>query len=283
MPGPPDDVPPSELFLKLKEAPFPTAVVNFPRKTPDGQPVGTTRIRVLGGEAQEEARVRALQGLKAKYKFTNDDLSVQPGVALLNDAQAREVLALACVTEKPIAGTEGEHPRYAQVFRDAKAIGETLSADESAVLLQAYALVQNKFGPFEKTVQTEEELSAWIKRLVEGAAEFPLQHLSSVHWAELASLLAARAYTLSAILESLLSSLPPTLASRLETYSLGTGYFGRRAAATSADGTETSPVDALKIADVEITIDDARAMVARMKAAEDMILSALDEADAARD
>lgn len=281
MPGPPDDVPPADLFLKLQEA-RPSDVIDFPRKTGDGKRVGTTRIQVLLSSAHDKARIQALIKLRKTQGLTKEDIEGPYGATLLGDGTARELLAMACLTENPIAGSDGENPRYAQVFRDAEAIGDNLTSDEVAVLFQAYLLIQAKYGPFEKTVQTEQELSEWIKRLTEGAAAFPLQQLSSVHWAELASLLAVRAYTLSAILECLLPSLPPSLVSRLETYSLGTGFFGRRAAGTSADGTETSP-SRWGVPDVTLTVEDAKAVAERAKAAEEQMLAELDEADRNRD
>ncbi len=281
MPGPPEDIPPSELFLKLQES-RPSEVVNFPRKTSDGKPVGTTRIQVLRSQDHDTARINALRYLREKKKLTKEDMESPLGAAILGDATARELLAMACVTPKDHGSDDKAFNPF--VFRDAEAIGATLAADEVAVLFQAYLLVQAKWGPFEKTVQTEEELSSWVKRLVEGAAAFPLQHLSSVHWAELASLLAARAYTLSAILECLWPSLPPSLRSRLETYSMGIGFFGRRAASTSEAGTATSESEdgPLRVADVEITIEEARDMAARMKAAEEGALAELDASDATR-
>lgn len=282
MPGPPEDVSPSDLFLKLQEAPRPTELVDFPRRTPDGKPIGKTRIQVLRSEDHDVARLRAKAAVKARHKLTDADLQDEAGAAVLRDAAAREILAMACCVEKNL-GSE-DKPYYPLAFPDADGIGKFVSADELAVLFEAYRLVQAKYGPFEKTVQTEEELSAWIKRLVEGAAEFPLQQLSSVHWAELAFLLAVRAYTLSRILESLHSSLPPTLQSRLGTYSLGTGFFGAPVAATSPDGTATSPSDTrLKIHDVTITTEDARDMAAKIKAVEENALAALDEAELTRE
>jgi len=280
MPGPPEDVPPSDLFLKLSES-RPSEVVNFPRKTGDGKPIGTTRIQVLHAREHVLARKSALRYLTEVEKLTATELDTPMGRALLGDATAHELLAIACVTEKD-HGTDGK-PFHPRVFRDAASLASVLSANEVAVLFQAYLLVQGKYGPFERSIQTEQDLSDWIKRLVEGAAEFPLQQLSSDQWAESAFLLAQRAYTLSAILESLLPSLPPTLKSRLGTYSLGTGFFGARAAATSPDGTATSPSDALKIADVAVTVEDARDMAAGLKAAEEAALGVLDEAEREND
>lgn len=271
MPGPPTDVTPQELFLRLQEK-RPSEVVAFPRKTADGKPVGKLRIQVLPGRVHDTTRLAAIDKAKNKYKLSKDDQESELGRALISDCVAKELLALACCTEENFG--DEEKPFYPLVFPSPEAIGDVLSQDEIAVLFNCYLLVQNKWGPFDKTIGTEEELSDWIKRLVEGAAEFPLQQLASVHWAEAASLLAVRAYTLSAILESLFSSLPSTLASRLGTYSLGTNFFGKPAPNTSATGSETFLN--LRVLDVDITTDDARDMAMRMKDAEEGALAALD-------
>ncbi|HET9413813.1 MAG TPA: hypothetical protein VFO74_06775 [Pseudolabrys sp.] len=279
---PPEDVPASELFEKLQQTPRPSEVVAFPRRTRDGKPVGTVRIQVLGMRDHNLARSRAKKACEKAHGFTLADMESGIGAAILSDAVARELLAVACVTEDPIAGSaHTDKPAYARIFPSPESIDDVLSADELAVLFNCYLLVQTKWGPFEKTIQTEDELSSWVKRLVEGAREFPLSQMSSVHWADVASLLARRAFTLSATLESLSPSLPPTLRSRLETYSIGTSYFGQPATSESPSGTETS--QNLLVAGVEITIQDAKEMALRMKDAEESANAALDAADKARE
>ena len=283
MSGPPTDVSPSDLFLKLQQTPRPSEVVNFPRRTSDGKPIGTTRIQVLKAEDHDEARVKATQKVKAAHKVTEEDLRHPMVDAVVRDYAAREVLAMACLSEKSHGEINGK-PFFPRIFADGKSVGDLLSGDEVAVLFQAYLLVQAKFGPFERNVQTEQDLSDWIKRLVEGAAEFPLQHLSSAHWAELASFLARRAFTLSVILECLWESLPPTLKSRLGTYSLGTGFFGKPPANTPEAGLETLPEsDLRKLPEVEITVEDAAEIARRLKEAEAGALAALDEVERTRD
>lgn len=283
--GPPEDVPASELFLALQQA-RPSEVVNFPRKTADGKPVGTVRIQVLGMKEHDRARKTALEKAKTALKLSREDMDSPLGAALISDAVARELLFAACLTEAAIAGADD---RYARVFPTSESIAEFLSADEVAVLFNCYLLVQAKWGPFEKTIETEEELSQWVKRLVEGAAGYPLRHLSSVHWADVAYLLARRAFLLSGILDSLFKSLPPSLASRLGTFSLGTGFYLRPALGSPAESTATSDNpeagsdSSLRVLDVEITIEDARDMALRMKDAEEGALAVLDEADRNRD
>lgn len=279
MAGPPTDVTPAELFTKIQEPPRPSEVVNFPRRTPDGKPVGTVRIQVLPMREHTRARKAALEKATSQHKLSREDRDSGLGLAIVNDAVACELLAVACRTEQN-HGNE-EKPFYPVIFPTAEAIADLLSADEIAVLFNCYLLVQAKWGPFEKTIQTEQELSEWIKRLVEGAAEFPLAQLSSAPSAELPSLLARRAYTLSVILESLFSSLPNILKSRLGIYSLGTGFFGLPAADTSEAPTGTSP--SLRVADAEITIEDAKQFALQLKNSESAAIAALDAAEEMRD
>jgi hypothetical protein len=270
MPGPPTDVPASELFQRLSQR-LPSEVVAFPRRTPDGKPVGKLRIQVLPIDQINHARARGINKARERYKLDREDRESTYGQGLVSDCILAEVLAACCRSEANHGNDEKEF--YPLIFQSADQVNETLSPDEMGTLYNLYLQVQAKYGPSEKTIQTEEELSAWIKRLVEGAAEFPLQQLSSVHWDDVASLLAQRAYTLSVILESLCESLPSSFRSRLATFSLGTGYFGSPAPSTSADGTETSL--SLRIPDWEISREDAVAMTERMKLAEERLMAVL--------
>ncbi len=271
MPGPPEDVTAGELFQRLAQR-LPSEVVAFPRRTPDGKRVETVRIQVLPTEQHNLARARGLKKARERYKLDREDQEGSVGAALVSDCIVAELLAACCRSEQNHGNDDKEF--YPLIFQSGDQVNELLSADEMAVLYNLYLLVQTKYGPFEKTIQTEDDLSSWIKRLVEGAAEFPLQQLSSVHWADAASLLAQRAYTLSVILESLSESLPTSFKSRLATYSLGTGYFGSRAPSTSADGTETSLN--LRIPDWSVSREDAVAMAERMRMAEERITAVLE-------
>lgn len=279
MPGPPDDVEPGELFRKLMERPAPSAVIEFPRKDERGKPVGNVRIQVLSMTDHDDARLDANE--KLKKKVSKEDRGLPTIEAVAGDLVARELLAKACRIEED-RGEPGK-PYYPRVFPNAESIGQALTADETAVLFAAYMQAQHKWGPFEKTVQTEEELSQWIKRLVEGAREFPLSRLSSVHWAELVSLLARRAYTLSVILDCLSESLPTSLKSRLGIYSIGTGYFGGPASTQPTDG--SSERDEVFITSLpELTLEDATAFAMKMRDADvSRAERALDDAEEDRD
>lgn len=258
MPGPPDDVEPGELFKKLMERPAPSDVIEFPRKDSRGKAVGNVRIQVLSMGDHDAARLDANE--KLKKKVSKEDRGLPTVEAVAGDLVARELLAKACRVEEDRG--EPDKPFYPRVFPNAESISDVLTADEVAVLFAAYIQIQHKWGPFEKTVQTEEELSQWIKRLVEGAREFPLSRISSVHWAELVFLLARRAYTLSATLECLFESLPTSLKSRLGPYNLGTGYFGTPASRSAEDGTDGFDfITSLP----EVTLEDATAFALKMR------------------
>lgn len=280
MAGPPEDVPASELFLALQQ-PRPSEVVKFPRKTLDGRAVGTVRILVLGMVEHDRARLAALEKVRKQHKLGIEETQSGMGKAILEDAAAREILAIACVGETPVAGSEDSHaPRYPRIFPDAESLNKTLSADEVAVLWNCYRLVQTKWGPFEKSIGPG-ELTQWIRRLVEGGAEFPLQFLSSVPLEDLASSLARRAYLLSVILGYLRPSLPPTLASRLESYCMDISSSGSLASSGPTDGSGISP--SLKVADVEITIEDAQSMALLSKETEALALEAFNAIEDAKD
>lgn len=234
MAGPPADFEPSKLWLKLQEQPRPTEVFDFPRKDGSGKPMGQVRIQVLTHLQQDEARERAQQYLLTRRGYKKEDLKVGLNEEILGDAVAREALALACHTVESLAGTDP--PRYGRMFPTGEAIGQVLTGDEIATLFQQYQWVQHKYGPMQHETTAEEELD-WIRTLATGAGAFPLAHMSWLQLAELNTSLARRSYTLSEIFESLYSSLPDTLKSRLESLNIGTGYFGEQLA---TDG-ETAP------------------------------------------
>jgi hypothetical protein len=229
MAGPPKDVPANELFLKLKERPRPSEVVDFPALDEPNKP-GKIRIQVLSKEQQDRARIVAHDKLKknaGKYGVLKLDLTdmASPAIAeVLSDIAACEALQMACRSVLPAPGyTEGDPGcQYLYVFPDGDSVGSTLSADEVAYLFSAYQMVQHKYGPHE-AICSEQDVNDWVRRLTEGAASYPFLRLSSPQWAELLTMLAKRLYSLSGILEPKWDSLPESLRLELQTYCLGTG------------------------------------------------------------
>jgi len=260
MAGPPKDVPARALWLKLRETPRPSEVVDFPRMGPDGQAISKVRIQVLTQEEHDRARLIAHDVVKRKHGLGEQEINsavIQDGVYA--DAVAREVLAMAVVSAEPIPGTENNAtPTYAREFTDGTEIGKVLYSDELAILFNAYVVTQHKFGPTESTVSSREEVTAWVQRLKEGGAAYPLLSLSWQALAELAMQLGARSWSLSSILESQFSSLPSSTQSLLATLGIGNGWFGEQQESSPGftdDNEDDVDIDTMDVAKrlVEVT------------------------------
>ncbi len=112
---------------------------------------------------------------------------------------------MACLTADGVSFGEDERPVYGRVFRDAGDL-KKLGSDEIAVLFNSYLVTQAKYGPFESSVSTAEDVDAWVNRLVEGGSSFLLLQLPLPALVELTWLLAQRVSTLSGSKESLTPS-----------------------------------------------------------------------------
>ena len=223
------------------EAPRPSVVIDFPRLDDEGIPLGKLRIQVLTMRDHDEARILAHRWLVDKRKIKRDDMNGESIREVYGDAVARELLCMACVSVDPIHGSEKTNtPKYNIVFPDADSLARKVSADELMVLFTSYQMAQHRFGPYEGTIRTEEDLNLWLARLIEGAAALPLAQRTWHQLVELITCLAQRAWSLSVILESQFSGLPDTLKLHLETLGFGTGYFGKPLANITADGSKPS-------------------------------------------
>lgn len=230
-----DEVESSELWLKLNE-PRPSEVIDFPRKDRKGNPIGKIRIQVLRMEDHNRARILATKALREAVKdfglseLTKDEMESDAVREVLGDLIAHELLCLACLTDKEQVegGDEFGNPIYGRVFATPKHIRQTLTADETLVLFNAYRMVQYKYGPFEKTINDDSDVEAWITRLKEGGSEFPLLALPLPQLAELAYCLSEKISLLSQILASQQSSLPDTLVSSLKSCFSGIFSYGEQ-------------------------------------------------------
>ena len=261
---PPEDISPSELFLKLSQSPRPTEVVDFPRVDESGKSIGQIRIQVLRMEEHDRARIMAQKRLKERSrvygydKIEAADMDSAGIREVLGDMTARELLAIACLDTRNHAGGDDEKPFYPRVFPDSDSIAQILSADETAVLFSAYLLVQDKYGPFERNLTSDADVDAWVQRLEEGASAFPLLHLPLPRLVELASSLAARTSTLFRILGSQWSSLPSTLKSDLESFSTAISYYGEQQDERAQTGSEKSLSDPVTIAQASLLAEATR-------------------------
>jgi hypothetical protein len=162
--------------------------------------------------------------------------------AVLGDLTARELLSIACLRAEPVPGTADDRPFYPQLFKDPEDLSRKIGSDEIAVLFSAYQLIQHKYGPFERTLQSKEDEDAWIARLAESLDDpLAIARLSLPQLAEVSTSLSGRLFSISSLLRSQWESLPPTLASALETFCMDTSYFGKPPAELDETGSDRSP------------------------------------------
>ena len=225
---PPNDVPATDLFLKLSAPTRPSEIVDFPRRDPYTRlPIGQVRMQVLNLAEYDEARIKAQYWIIDKKRIDKAQLDGQAIKEVIGDRIAKELISLACLSVEPIKGTEEKgYPRYLRHFRSADEV-DVLLADELEALWMTLQMLQRKYGPYEGNLENAEQATAWMKRLVEGGTALPLGQLGWHHLVELTMLLADRAYTLSAILDTQSSNLPSTLAVPLNSWAIGTSSFGK--------------------------------------------------------
>jgi len=217
------------------QKPRPSEVFDFPQKDENGEPMGKVRIMTLKMEQHDEAKRKAHEKLKRK-NFSNEDLSSPAISALYSDAVAKEVLAM-CVVQVDGMENPDKGIIYSPIFRDADDVAQ-LSASEVLVLFSAYQLVQHKYGPWER--MDPEDIDAWIKRLGVGGSGFPLLSMPLQDLVELTTALAVKICTVSSLLASHLSSLPPGFVSSLKSLITDIGSYGDLASSQDVAGGEKS-------------------------------------------
>ncbi len=265
MTKPSTEISAADLFLKMMEA-RPSDIIDFPRRGADGNYVARVRIQVLRGEDHDRARMAGQAALKRKIAsfgiapLSDKDMESPAIQECLGDAIAHELLAMAVRSVEPVSPeTETAAPVYGPIFTSGALIPQALTADEIAALYNAYLMVQHKYGPFERTIDGDADVDAWVNRLEEGAARYPLAVLPLPQLAELTCSLAERISTLSRILASQWESLPDSSRSLLHPFCMGIGSFGeQRASATLSTSLASSP---------EVTIEQALRMTVAQKAA----------------
>lgn len=167
MSNPPTNISASQLWLKLSSQERPSKIVDFPRKGPDGEPLGRLRIRILTQEEQMAATVAAENFVREHLKEAKkDEIGYE---RLYTDAVIVEVLFRACRDEE-------DEKRAA--FPSPKKLRQALTTEEIGALFRHYMTVQLELGPTVSSM-SEEECEAWITRLAEGGSAFPFDLLDS--------------------------------------------------------------------------------------------------------
>jgi hypothetical protein len=219
---PPADIKPSELFLRLTETPCPTEIVPYPRESEEGG-VDEVRMLVLREELIGRKRIDARRHVQKKYKMSDLELDSDVGQRMVSDRVAKEILAIAVVLPDPIPGSVESHgyPVYERLFMTADSIGK-LPPREIGILWGLWNLVQNRIGPNESSFQSDDEVEAWLKVLVEGARPFGFFLLDLPQQEELLGKLASRALQLYRLLGSPQESWHSSLVSLQESLDIGT-------------------------------------------------------------
>ena len=181
-----DEMKPSELWAEIIALPRPSRVIEFPRKKPDGTPVGEFSMQVL---KQEEQMLCAAAAERFTRKLLKDDAPKNGDLArgyndIYSNAAAVEILFRACRTKDDL---------IKPLFPSPDVLRQNLTNDELGVLMSIYYTVQTELGPIVAYL-SEEEIEAWIARLVEGGSSYPLDSLSSEAQKQLLMRLASRLY-----------------------------------------------------------------------------------------
>lgn len=167
MSGPPKDIEPSQLWLKLSSTERPFKLVDFPRLNAEGEAVGQMAVRVL---TQEEQMISTVAAEDFCRKYLKDAKKDELGYSrLFSDAYCVEVLYRAC--------RDADDPQRPS-FPSPKSIREQLSIDECGKLFEHYLTVSLEFGPLVSQM-SDDEMEAWIDKLAEGGSAFLFDTLSS--------------------------------------------------------------------------------------------------------
>lgn len=169
MPGPPEKVDASDLWLALTQIPRPHKTLPFPRALPTGEPVGELAIWPLTQEEQMAANAEADRFTKKLLKDAQkkDESNLGYEHVYANEV-AVQVLYRACRDPKNLEKTAFPSPTH---------IREKITTDEVGVLFSMYTTVQFEIGPIVASMSKAEH-EAWILRLEEGGSAFPFDALS---------------------------------------------------------------------------------------------------------
>lgn len=160
---------PAELWTQIIAMPRPHRTVDFPRVNATGEPVAQMAVQVL---TQEEQITTAIEAERFTRKHIKDmPKSDEPRRGYddtYNNQAACELLFRACRRIDDLA---------LPFFPSPSAIRQNLTPDEVGTLFRSYLMVQTEIGPIIGHM-SEDEITAYIKRLQEGGSVFPLALLS---------------------------------------------------------------------------------------------------------
>jgi len=171
--GPPANVEPADLWAKLTTLPRPTQDVPFPRRHPVTKEWMQDKLSVQVLTEAELMSARAAADIYAKDLLKDVQRSGDANLGY------QDIYRNALVVEVIVRAYRSPNmPGKPPAFPSSQQARKFLTADEFAVLFQAYCTFQAESGPILSSM-TPEEMNAWLDRLAEGASSVPLAALSS--------------------------------------------------------------------------------------------------------
>lgn len=188
MSGPNETMSAPDLWLAITSQPRPHRIVDFPRiDKVTSQAIGQVAIVVLTQEEQMHAAANAEQYTKRILKDPTRLGDASRGYdAVFSNESAVQILFRACKKAEDMQ--RGEEKNF---FPAPELIRKHLSVDEVGVLFSHYLSVQTSIGPITASMD-DSEVEAWVTRLAEGGAAFPLDLLSPESLKALAFFMACR-------------------------------------------------------------------------------------------
>ena len=197
---PPAHIAPADLFAQITAIPRPNRLVPFPKVNPaTGEPFEIA-MWIL---SQHETMQVAAEAEKTTRKLLKDNVPNKDEQAkgyndLYNNASAMELLYRACRMPDDLSKP---------LFPSKHMIGEMLTTDEIAILLNHYFTLQVELGAVVGAMD-EEEMEAWITKLIAGG-QSSQYFLNSFSWEAVKTLVIFMANRLpKSVMESSSSTLP---------------------------------------------------------------------------
>lgn len=178
---PADNITPRDLWQQLTAMPRAHRMIDFPRKGPDGNPVGELAMWVL---LQEEVISATGDAEKRVQRMLKDAGGKEGYDSLMELWLSCELLFRCCRKPEDISK---------KLFPTVEDIAKHLTTDEIGVLVFNYRTVQSELGPIVSEM-SQEEMDAWIEKLAKGGALFPFDLLSTGMRNRLMIYMASRLY-----------------------------------------------------------------------------------------
>lgn len=155
----PPNLSPAELWAEITRQPVPHREIDFPRRDDDGKPICKLTLVVLTPTEQ-------VQCAAAGERYCKELLGVQK----LEDRGIgyKDIYDSAAATEFLFQSARYSPDINVKFFPSAQWIRDKLTADEVAVLVNAYEQLSAELGPIISSL-SEVEMNAWLEKLALGA------------------------------------------------------------------------------------------------------------------